>query len=118
MDISQKDFFSPNLTNYQAPKTSVSALNSLKAKLGQAGSGKAKEHWVSSIPITMHHLLRHMYCWGRKTNSIGLIELLGDPDEGQVLKENFRKRLIRQKKAVSKGERGEDFAETRKRFRL
>jgi hypothetical protein len=33
-----------------------------------------------------------------------LIELLGDPDEGLVLKENFRKRLIRQKKAVSKGE--------------
>lgn len=47
-----------------------------------------------------------------------LIELLGDPDERQVLKENFRKRLIRQKKAVSKGERGEDFAETRNRCGL
>ncbi len=105
MDISQKDFFSPNLTNYQAPMTTPWALNSLSAKLRHAESGRAKEHCVSSSPITIHHLLRHIYYWGRKTNSIGLIELLGDPDEGQVLKDNFRKRLIRQKKAVSKGER-------------
>lgn len=47
-----------------------------------------------------------------------LIELLGDPDEGLVLKENLRKRLVRQKKAVSKGERGTDFSEVRKRFGL
>jgi hypothetical protein len=38
-----------------------------------------------------------------------LIELLGDPDDGLALKENVRKRLIRQKKAVAKGERGMDF---------
>ena len=45
-----------------------------------------------------------------------LIELLGDPDEGLVLKESIRKRLIRQKKALAKGERGADFAEVRKRL--
>jgi hypothetical protein len=45
-----------------------------------------------------------------------LIELLGDPDEGLVLKESVRKRLIRQKKAVAKGERGVGFAEVRKRL--
>jgi hypothetical protein len=45
-----------------------------------------------------------------------LIELLGDPDEGLVLKESVRKRLIRQKKAVAKGERGVDFVEVRKRL--
>ena len=45
-----------------------------------------------------------------------LVELLGDPDEGLELKANLRKRLIRQKKAVAKGERGEDFSETRKRL--
>lgn len=38
-----------------------------------------------------------------------MIEILGDPDEGFVLKENVRKRLLRQKKAVAKGERGDDF---------
>jgi hypothetical protein len=36
-----------------------------------------------------------------------LIELLGDPDEGLVLRESVRKRLLRQKRAVAKGERGE-----------
>jgi hypothetical protein len=47
-----------------------------------------------------------------------LIELLGDPDEGMVLKESLRKRLIRQRKAVAKGERGTDFVEIRKRLGL
>lgn len=35
-------------------------------------------------------------------------EILGDPEEGVILKENIRKRLIRQKKSVAAGERGED----------
>jgi len=45
-----------------------------------------------------------------------LIELLGDPDEGLVLKAHVRKRLVRQKKAVTKGERGMDFSDVRKRL--
>ena len=36
-----------------------------------------------------------------------IVELLGDPDAGFVLSENVRKRLLRQKRAVAKGERGE-----------
>ena len=47
-----------------------------------------------------------------------LVELFGDPDDGAVLKSNLRKRLIRQKKLVAKGERGEDFASVTKRLRL
>ena len=47
-----------------------------------------------------------------------LIELLGDPDEGLTLKEQVRKRMIRQKKAVAKGERGMEFSEVRKRLGL
>ena len=47
-----------------------------------------------------------------------LVELFGDPDEGLVLKENLRRRLVRQKKAVAKGERGEDFAAVVKRLAL
>lgn len=39
-----------------------------------------------------------------------LVELFGDPDEGLVIKERLRKRLLRQKDAVARGERGEDFA--------
>jgi len=45
-----------------------------------------------------------------------LVELFGDPDEGLVLKENLRKRLSRQKKAVVKGERGDNFVTIRKRL--
>ena len=45
-----------------------------------------------------------------------LIELFGDPDEGLVMKEQLRKRLLRQKNAVAKGERGEDFATVAKRL--
>ena len=36
-----------------------------------------------------------------------IVELLGDPDAGFVLRETVRKRLLRQKRAVAKGERGE-----------
>ena len=38
-----------------------------------------------------------------------LIELFGDPDEGFVMTKTLRNRLLRQKKAVVKGERGELF---------
>lgn len=45
-----------------------------------------------------------------------LVELFGDPDDGLVLKDGLRKRLVRQRKAVAKGERGNDFTAVRKRF--
>ena len=47
-----------------------------------------------------------------------LVELFGDPDDGMVLKSNLRKRLIRQRKSVAKGERGDDFSAVIKRLRL
>jgi hypothetical protein len=45
-----------------------------------------------------------------------LVELFGDPDDGMELKSTLRKRLVRQKKSVAKGERGEDFAIVTKRL--
>jgi len=47
-----------------------------------------------------------------------LIELLGDPDEGLVLRESLRKRLVRQKRAVAKGERGELLEDVVRRLKL
>ena len=47
-----------------------------------------------------------------------LIELFGDPDEDLLMKENFRKRLLRQKKAVAKGVRGTDLISIRKQLEL
>jgi hypothetical protein len=45
-----------------------------------------------------------------------LLELLGDGDEGLVLKERVRRKLVRQRKAVAKGDRGMEFSEVRKRL--
>ena len=47
-----------------------------------------------------------------------LIELLGDPDEGAVLLESLRKRLLRQKRAAAKGERGELLEDVVRRLKL
>jgi hypothetical protein len=38
-----------------------------------------------------------------------LLQLLGDPDENLDFKKSLRTRLVRQKRAVAKGQRGEDF---------
>jgi hypothetical protein len=45
-----------------------------------------------------------------------LKEILGDPDEGLELRADVRDRLLRQKKAVAKGERGESLDEVVKRL--
>ena len=47
-----------------------------------------------------------------------LIELLGDPEEGLVLLESLRKRLLRQKRAVAMGERGELLEDVVRRLKL
>ncbi len=47
-----------------------------------------------------------------------LIELFGDPDDGLVMKQSLRRRLVRQTSAVAKGKRGEDFSAVRKRLGL
>ena len=47
-----------------------------------------------------------------------LIELFGDPDEGLAIKEHLRKRLLRQKNAVAKGERGIALGDAVKRLGL
>lgn len=47
-----------------------------------------------------------------------LLELLGDPDEGLEIKKSIRQRLLRQKKAVAAGERGEPFEDVVQRLGL
>ena len=47
-----------------------------------------------------------------------LLELLGDPEEGIPIRKSLRARLVRQKKAVSKGERGEPLEVVAKRLGL
>ena len=38
-----------------------------------------------------------------------LLEMLGDPDEGLALRKDVLNRLLRQRKAVAEGERGQPF---------
>lgn len=47
-----------------------------------------------------------------------LLELLGDPDEGLEVRKSVRDRLLRQKKAVAAGERGEPFEDVVRRLGL
>jgi hypothetical protein len=47
-----------------------------------------------------------------------IVELLGDPDTGLVLRANVRKRLLRQKRAVANGERGEPLEAVVRRLKL
>ena len=47
-----------------------------------------------------------------------LLELLGDPDEGLEIRKSVRERLLRQKKAVAAGERGEPFEGVARRLGL
>jgi len=47
-----------------------------------------------------------------------LLEILGDPDEGLEIRKSARDRLLRQKKTVAAGERGEPFEEVIQRLGL
>lgn len=47
-----------------------------------------------------------------------LLELLGDPDEGLEIRKSVRERLVRQKRQVSAGERGEPFEDVVQRLGL
>lgn len=47
-----------------------------------------------------------------------LLELLGDPDEGLEIRKSVSERLLRQKKAVAAGERGESFKDVARRLGL
>ena len=47
-----------------------------------------------------------------------LIELFGDPDQGLPVKESLEKRLLRQKRAVARGRRGERLEDVAQRLGL
>ena len=47
-----------------------------------------------------------------------LLQLLGDPDQGLVLKKAIKDRLRRQQKVVAEGERGESLSAVVKRLKI
>lgn len=47
-----------------------------------------------------------------------LLEVLGDPDEGLDIRESVRARLLRQKKAVAEGQRGQSLEDVVPRLGL
>ena len=47
-----------------------------------------------------------------------LLELFGDPDQGLELKKSLKNRLLRQKKRVALGHRGENLEEVTKRMKI
>ena len=47
-----------------------------------------------------------------------LVELLGDPDAGLEVRDDVRKCLLKQKRAVGEGERGESLENAARRIKL
>ena len=47
-----------------------------------------------------------------------IVELLGDPDAGLALRARVRRQLVRQRRAVAKGERGESLETVVRRLNL
>jgi hypothetical protein len=47
-----------------------------------------------------------------------LVELFGDPDQGLELRDSLRERLLRQRRDVKAGERGEALDDVLRRLRL
>lgn len=47
-----------------------------------------------------------------------LLEILGDPDKGLELRESIRERLLRQRRAVAEGDRGQSFEDVVQQLEL
>ena len=58
---------------------------------------------VTVVKMTKHELKEMI----ESTVEKKLLQLLGDPDQGLVLRRAIKDRLVRQRKAVVAGERGE-----------
>ena len=54
--------------------------------------------------------------WRNMTVEQELLELFGDPDQGLVLRKTVKDRLLRQRKAVASGQRGESLSVIVKRW--
>ena len=59
---------------------------------------------ASTVAKMTKHELREII---ESTVEQKLLELLGDPDQGLVLRKTLKDRLLRQRKTVSSGERGD-----------
>ena len=59
---------------------------------------------VATVAKMTKHELREII---ESTVEQKLLEILGDPDQGLILKKTLKDRLLRQRKAVASGERGE-----------
>ncbi|MCX6842617.1 MAG: hypothetical protein NTX53_10090 [candidate division WOR-3 bacterium] len=70
---------------------------------------------MSSVPRMTKDQFREML---GDTIEQKLIELLGDPDDGLAIRSSVRARLLRQKRRVARGERGELLEDVARRLGL
>lgn len=68
---------------------------------------------ATMVPMMTERKLKEMI---ETTVERKLLELLGDPDAGYVLNPALRQRLLRQRRKVRAGERGEPLAELAQRL--
>jgi hypothetical protein len=70
---------------------------------------------MSSVARMTKEQLRQMI---GETVEEKLIELLGDPDEGLAIRRTLRARLLRQRRKVASGERGESLDDVARKLGL
>ena len=69
---------------------------------------------VTVVKMTKHELKEMI----ESTVEKKLLQLLGDPDQGLVLRRAIKDRLLRQRKTVTAGERGESLSTAVRRLGL
>ena len=69
---------------------------------------------VTVVKMTKHELKEMI----ESTVERKLLQLLGDPDQGLVLRRAIKDRLLRQRKTVTAGERGESLSTVVRRLGL
>lgn len=69
---------------------------------------------VTVVKMTKHELKEMI----ESTVEKKLLQLLGDPDQGLVLRRAIKDRLLRQRKTVTAGERGESLSTVVRRLGL
>lgn len=69
---------------------------------------------VTVVKMTKHELKEMI----ESTVEKKLLQLLGDPDQGLVLRRTIKDRLFRQRKTVTAGERGESLSTVVRRLGL
>lgn len=70
------------------------------------------------MPTTVAQMTKELQQMLEATIEQKLLEMLGDPDEGLELRDDVRERILRQRRAVAAGERGQSLEDVVQQLEL